>query len=116
MTPDTTIEEQARREAEAKYPIKFWPTSPAGTMALSLEMARREAYSSALIAERSKPQPSVDASERYCVTEVGKITASDEPDHYYAISGPVPVGTVWHKNNRDDCQRYCDFLNKVAGC
>ena len=49
MTPDTTIEEQARREAEAKYPMDHYT-----------HQVMREAYISALVAERSKPQPSVE--------------------------------------------------------
>lgn len=70
MTPDTTIEQQARKEAEAKYPGNRPDFNPlrrdevpisATALGHSVILTQREAYAAALIAERSKPQPSVDA-------------------------------------------------------
>jgi hypothetical protein len=70
MTPDTTIEQQARREAEERYPDDLDPakgqwmyrditgTEKCYTSATCL--MKRQVCMETLIAERSKPQPSVD--------------------------------------------------------
>ena len=55
MTPDETIEQQARMEAEARYPYAI-----PGVLD---DWERRNCingYAAALIAERSKPRPSVE--------------------------------------------------------
>lgn len=57
MTTDENIEQQARREAEAKYPTHYGQRE---SWAEHIATFEREAYAAALIAERSKPQPSVD--------------------------------------------------------
>lgn len=57
MTPDETIEQQARREAEERYPTHYGQRE---SWAEHIATFEREAYAAALIAERSKPQPSVD--------------------------------------------------------
>ena len=53
--------------------------------------------------------------EQYAVIEIEKGTcANGQRDWCYGISGPVRIGTGWHKNNREDCERYCAHLNAIA--
>lgn len=63
MTQDETIEQQARREAEAKYPMPVFDShcyvyTTDTSMAYASVAARREGYAARIIAERSKLQPS----------------------------------------------------------
>ena len=84
MTPDT-IEQQARREAEAKYP-PAWGPSPGGLSVDHNHVQRRVCYET-LVAERSKPQPSVEEVMREVWTwamDARMVNAQTEP--YYLNS------------------------------
>lgn len=76
MSTHETIEQQARREAEARYPYAI-----PGVLD---DWERRNCingYAAALIAERSKPQPSVNKA-----MEVVNEEVSHEPDRWRVLA------------------------------
>ena len=100
MPPDTTIEEQARMEAEAKYPERSRNgVNESGHVFTYTDkrLLEREAYAAALIAERSKPQPSVDEVVAICREEFEKARTAYFPP------------TVFERSLRD---RLTKLLNK----
>ena len=76
MTPNTTIEEQARREAR-----EAWMNNSKSIDMYTAPEDWKAGYAAALISERSKPQPSVEE-----VMEVVKEEVSHEPDRWRVLS------------------------------
>lgn len=84
MTPNDTLMEQCRREAEERHRMsvyaehRFVQTTDAALAAAIVE-AKREAYAAALYAERSKPRTSLSVGEVMEIVEplcIGEATST----------------------------------------